>query len=60
MKTSQKQKRLRRGGKNPQRTIQKGLNHLDNHTGVDTHLEPDILKCEVKFSHRKHYYKQSY
>ena len=26
----------------------KGLNDLDNHSGVITHLEPDILKCEVK------------
>ena len=25
----------------------KGLNDLDNHDGVVTHLEPDILKCEV-------------
>ena len=26
----------------------KGLNDPDNHNGVITHLEPDILKCEVK------------
>ena len=25
----------------------KGLNDPDNHDGVITHLEPDILKCEV-------------
>ena len=24
------------------------LHNLDNHKGVITHLEPDILKCEVK------------
>ena len=31
------------------RTIQKeSLNDLDNHYGVITHLEPDILECEVK------------
>ena len=24
------------------------LNDLDNHDGVITHLEPDILECEVK------------
>ena len=31
------------------RTIyKKGLNDLDNHNGVVTHLEPDILECEVK------------
>ena len=27
----------------------KGLNDLDNHNGVITHLEPDILECEVKW-----------
>ena len=26
----------------------KHLNDLDNHDGVITHLEPDILECEVK------------
>jgi len=26
----------------------KGLNDLDNHDGMVTHLEPDILECEVK------------
>ena len=31
------------------RTIQKGLKDTDNHDGVITHLEPDILKCEVKW-----------
>ena len=25
-----------------------GLDDPDNHDGVITHLEPDILKCEVK------------
>ena len=28
---------------------QKGLNDLDNHDNVVTHLEPDILECEVKW-----------
>ena len=28
----------------------KGLNDQDNHDGVITHLEPDILKCEVKWT----------
>ena len=27
----------------------KDLHNLDNHDGVITHLEPDILKCEVKW-----------
>ena len=26
------------------------LNDLDNHDGVITHLEPDILECEVKWA----------
>ena len=28
----------------------KGLNDLDNHDGVISHLEPDILECEVKWA----------
>jgi len=28
----------------------KGLNNLDNHVGVVTHLKPDILECEVKWA----------
>ena len=28
----------------------KGLNDLDEHNGVVTHLEPDILACEVKWA----------
>ena len=28
----------------------KDLHDLDNHHGVITHLEPDILKCEVKWA----------
>ena len=29
---------------------QKDLNDLNNHDGVATHLEPDILDCEVKWN----------
>ena len=32
------------------RTIQKDLHDPDNHNGVITHLEPDILECEVKWA----------
>ena len=32
------------------RTIQKYLHDPDNHNGVITHLEPDILECEVKWA----------
>ena len=28
----------------------KGLNNPDNHDGVVTHLEPDILECKVKWA----------
>ena len=38
-----KQKILRRGGKNTQKN-KKDLNDSDNHDGVITHLEPDILE----------------
>ena len=30
--------------------FEKGLHDLDNHNGVITHLEPDILECEVKWA----------
>ena len=32
------------------RTVQKYLHDPDNHYGVITHLEPDILECEVKWA----------
>ena len=38
---------LRRDGKN---THKKDLNDSDNHSGVVTHLQADILKCEVKWA----------
>ena len=28
----------------------KDLHHQDNHNGMITHLEPDILECEVKWA----------
>ena len=28
----------------------KGLHDTDNHDGMITHLEPDILECEVKWA----------
>ena len=30
------------------RTVQKRSHDQDNHNGVISHLEPDILECEVK------------
>ena len=41
---------LRRGGKNTQNCIKKGLNDPPNHNGVVPHFEPNILKCEVKWA----------
>ena len=32
------------------KTIQKKLHNPDNHDGLITHLEPDILECEVKWA----------
>ena len=44
--TYQKQKILRRDGKNTQKNCtKKNLHDPDNHNGVITHLEPDILEC---------------
>ena len=38
-----------KGGKNTQKNCtKKDLNDPDNHDAVITHLEPDILECEVK------------
>ena len=40
--------RARRDGKNTQRNCTKKILMIDNHDGVITHLEPDILECEIK------------
>ena len=40
---------LRRGGKNTE-LYQKDLHDPDNHNGVITHLEPDILECDGKWA----------
>ena len=45
-----KQKILRRGGKNTEELYKKDLHDPDNHDGVITHLEPDIVECEVKWA----------
>ena len=37
----------------------KDLHDPDNHDGVITHLESDILECKVKWALRKHHYEQS-
>ena len=33
----------------------KDLHYPDNHDGVITHLEPDILECEIKWAFVHHY-----
>ena len=41
---------IRQGGKNKQKNnTKKDLHDPDNHNGVITNLEPDILKCNVKW-----------
>ena len=37
----------------------KDLHDLDNHDGVITHLESDILECNSQVGLRKHHYEQS-
>ena len=44
-----KQKRLRQQEYTEQ-LYKKCLNYPDNHDGVVTHLEPDILECDVKWA----------
>ena len=42
---------MRRGGKNIQKNCtKKDLHNPDNHDGVITDLELDILECEVKWA----------
>ena len=42
---------IKRGGKNTQKNYKKkDLHDPDNHDGVITHLEPDILECKVKWA----------
>ena len=49
--TQQKQKILRRDGKNnTEELYKKDRNDPDNHNGVITHVEPDILESKVKWA----------
>ena len=41
---------IKRWQKCTEESYRKGLNDWDNHDGMITHLEPDILECEVKWS----------
>ena len=40
----------KRWQENTEEPYTKDLHDLDNHNGVITHLEPDILECEVKWA----------
>ena len=42
-----------------EKLYKKDLHDPDNHNGVITNLEPDILECEVKWALRKHHYERS-
>ena len=44
------EKIVRRGGKNTQKKYKKDFHDPENHDGVITHLESDILKCKVKWA----------
>ena len=45
------QKILRRGGKNTQKNYtKKDLHDPDNHDGMSTRVEPDILECKVQWA----------
>ena len=50
---------IRRWQEYTEELYRKDLQDQDNHDGVITHLEPDILECEVKWGLRKHHYEQS-
>ena len=39
---------IKRWEENPEELYKTDLHDPDNHDGVITHLEPDILECEVK------------
>ena len=47
VRTYQKQKRWQ---EYTEELYKKGLNDPDNHSGVITHLEPDILEFKVKWA----------
>ena len=48
--TEQKQKILKNRWQEYTEVYKKDLHGPDNHDGVITHLEPDILECEVKWA----------
>ena len=43
----------KRGQEYTEELYKKDLHNPDNHDGMITHLEPDILECEVKWALRQ-------
>ena len=41
---------IKRSSQENTELYKKGFNNPDNHDGVITYLEPDILECEVKWA----------
>ena len=41
---------IKKGQEYSEELYKKGLNDPDNHDGAIIHVEPDILKCEVRGS----------
>ena len=41
---------IKKGRQEYRELYKKDLHDPDNHNGVITHLEPDILECEVKWA----------
>ena len=50
MDLTEAQKSKKRWQEYTEELYKKGLHDPDNHDGVITHLEPDILECEVKWA----------
>ena len=48
--TKELYKKKKKNPKNKQKKTHKKLYDPDNHDGMITHLEPDILECEVKWA----------
>ena len=49
----------KRGQEYMEELYKKDLRSPDNHNGMITHLESDILECKVKWVIQKHHYEQS-
>ena len=49
----------KRGQEYTEELYKKDLHDPDNHDGVITQLESDIVECEVKWALEKHHYEQS-